>query len=157
MSGSNVIATHLSRNQTSQRNYFPPPRSATICLLGARSDTDPQRVPTRARVTPPLAHFYHVGHFGDPSYMAALSLVLVCFSGSLQTGLQELLDKDPQLRAQKLMPAFAPEESAEFEAGEAAGVEDEVALGADVTVDNTAVNTTVVTMVRPVGAGLWTR
>jgi hypothetical protein len=52
-----------------------------------------------------------------------------------------------------LMPAFAPEESAEFEASEAAGVEDEVALGADVTVDNTAVDTTVVTIVRPVGAG----
>ena len=43
----------------------------------------------------------------------------------------------PAIIGQMLMPAFAPEESAEFEAGEAAGVANEAALGADVTVDNT--------------------
>jgi hypothetical protein len=56
-----------------------------------------------------------------------------------------------------LMLALTPDESAEFEAefeaGEAAGIADVAALGADVIVDNNPVDTTAVTMVRPVSAG----
>lgn len=56
----------------------------------------------------------------------------------------------PAIAAQIPIPALAPEESAELEAGDA----DEAALGPDVIVDITAVDTIVVMMVRAVGAGM---
>jgi hypothetical protein len=61
------------------------------------------------------------------------------------------------IAAQIPIPAFAPEVRAEFELGDAAcdadDIADEAAPGPEVSVDTTAVETMVVTMVRAVGAG----